>query len=76
MPRCDGNTLIRRLMEKAPDVPVIVVTGHLGMGDTETLELTDNVFSVLKKPVSLADLATDVEKAAQNKAASEHTLLH
>ncbi|NVK19113.1 MAG: PAS domain S-box protein [Methylocystaceae bacterium] len=66
MPRMDGLTLIKHLKERNPDLPVIVVTGHTGMDENAPEDLNQIAFSVLKKPVSLANLAAQVEKAGKS----------
>ena len=64
MPKMDGYTLIKHLKQRNPDIPVIVVTGHTGMDDVDTGNINKQAFAVLKKPVSLSELASQVEKAA------------
>lgn len=58
MPDGDGETLIHQLRRVAPELPIVVVTGHIGI--TESLE-ENNKLSVLKKPISLAAMAETVE---------------
>ncbi len=62
MPRGDGRELISRLREFDPLLPIIVVTGHMGV--TERLsdnEIDDELAVVVKKPVSLQMLAETIE---------------
>ena len=61
MPRCDGRNLIVRLRAHMPDLPVIVVTGHVGEQEARTLQADDDVAAVLRKPVSLRRVADLVE---------------
>ncbi|GAA0600132.1 PAS domain S-box protein [Caenispirillum bisanense] len=62
MPRCDGRNLIVRLRAHVPDLPVIVVTGHVGEQEARTLQADDDVAAVLRKPVSLRRVADLVEE--------------
>ncbi|SCA58030.1 putative Histidine kinase [Candidatus Terasakiella magnetica] len=66
MPKMDGYVLIKNLKERNPDIPIIVVTGHTGMEDISQEDLNRLAFSILKKPVSLSELSSQVEKAAQS----------
>ncbi len=60
MPRCDGAEMIRRMQSHVPDLPVIVVTGHLGHLETAAADLQDHTAAILKKPISLAELTRHV----------------
>lgn len=60
MPRCDGAEMIRRMQAHVPDLPVIVVTGHLGHLETAAADLQDHTAAILKKPISLAELTRHV----------------
>ncbi|SOE01688.1 PAS domain S-box-containing protein [Caenispirillum bisanense] len=62
MPRCDGRNLIVRLRAHVPDLPVVVVTGHVGEQEARALEADDDVAAVLRKPVSLARVADLVDE--------------
>lgn len=61
MPRLDGYGMIERLRAESPDLPIIVITGHVGI--TESPELNDglDVKQILRKPVSLGELAQAVD---------------
>jgi len=65
MPKMDGHALVKHLKERNPDLPIIVVTGHTGMDENDPDDLNQAAFSILKKPVSLANLAAQVEKAGK-----------
>ncbi|MDV7339390.1 PAS domain S-box protein [Terasakiella sp. A23] len=65
MPKMDGHHLIKHLKERKPDLPIIVVTGHTGIEETDAVDLNEVAFCVLKKPVSLSNLASQVEKAGK-----------
>lgn len=58
MPRCDGDTLMRRIHDHLPDLPVILVTGHLGHRDEAGVHLRSEAAGLLKKPISLLELST------------------
>ncbi len=69
MPNGDGTELVRRLREVQGDLPIIVVTGHMGM--TEDLAyLADDQAVVLKKPLSLKALRDHVERFTATRAAN------
>lgn len=71
MPRMDGYTLIKKLHERHPDLPIIVVTGHTGMEEAGQDNLQETAFAILKKPVSLSNLVKQVEKAGKMIAKEE-----
>jgi signal transduction histidine kinase len=56
MPRLSGTAVCRELMERAPTVPVLLLTGRLEVPQ-ETLMQTGNVRGVLFKPVGKGQLA-------------------
>lgn len=66
MPRMDGYVLIKNLKQRSPELPVIVVTGHTGMDDTDQQDLNRLAFKILKKPVSLSNLSESIEEALQS----------
>lgn len=66
MPKMDGYELMGQLKSRNPDLPVIVVTGHTGMEDDSQIDLNEQAFCVLKKPVSLSELSEQVKKATEN----------
>ena len=53
MPRMDGKELIRELRNHSPELPIIVLTGQLGLTEDLDEEIRPHVRQVLKKPVSL-----------------------
>lgn len=63
MPKMDGHTLTKHLNQRSPGLPIIVVTGHTGMEDNNPEELNHHSFSILKKPVSLSELVSEIERA-------------
>ncbi|NVJ91869.1 MAG: PAS domain S-box protein [Methylocystaceae bacterium] len=65
MPRMDGRLLMKKLKKRNPNLPVIVVTGHTGMEGNDLEDINELAFCVMKKPVSLAELVTQVNLAAK-----------
>lgn len=63
MPKMDGQELIKHLKHRNAELPIIVVTGHTGMGNGDPEGLNREAFCVLKKPVSLSELISTVEQA-------------
>jgi PAS domain S-box-containing protein len=61
MPGCDGRNLIASLRKHVPELPVVVVTGHVGAREARGLETDDQVAAVLRKPVSLQRMADLVD---------------
>ncbi len=60
MPDGDGEELVRRLRQVSPELPIVVVTGHIGT--TESLEdAAAHALTILKKPISLAAMAKAIE---------------
>ena len=60
MPHLDGYEFIRELRRDNPDLPIIVVTGHMRMEGGE--EKRTGAAVVLKKPINLRELAQTVER--------------
>ena len=58
----DGEMLIRQLRDVAPDLPIVVVTGHIGRTEILTREPANDRLKVIKKPVSLATMAETIEE--------------
>jgi len=56
MPVMDGEELIRRLRDRAPDLPIIVTTGKMAVGDGDEI-IAEGATHVLKKPIDLRELA-------------------
>lgn len=61
MPGCDGRNLIATLRTHVPDLPVVIVTGHVGAREARGLETDDQVAAVLRKPASLQQVAELVD---------------
>jgi PAS domain S-box-containing protein len=65
MPDGDGEELVRRLRRASPDLPIVIVTGHIGA--TESLEdAAAQDLTILKKPISLAAMAKAIETLLHN----------
>jgi two-component system, OmpR family, response regulator len=64
MPGMDGLELLRRLRREAPDMPVVLLTGHASVElGVQGMEL--GAFDYLLKPVDLDELLDTVRRAAQ-----------
>ena len=61
----DGEMLIRQLRDVAPDLPIVVVTGHIGRTEILAREPANDRLKVIKKPVSLATMAETIEEMLQ-----------
>jgi two-component system, cell cycle sensor histidine kinase and response regulator CckA len=68
MPLGDGLQLMRRLAERAPRLPIIVVTGHMGRKGTPEQEFRRYAAEVLSKPVSLLALAEVMDRLMRETA--------
>ena len=64
MPRMDGLTLLRRVVARHPDVPVIVVTAH-GRVDRAVEAMKAGAFDFVAKPFETAELKAIIAKAAR-----------
>ena len=62
----DGLTLCKRLLASAPDVPVIVVTGHASM-ESAVKALRVGAYDYLPKPVEPDILLAAVRRALDNR---------
>jgi len=59
MPRLNGHEALARLREVAPDLPIILTSGHLGPSDEEAA-LGAGASSLLVKPYTVAQLSDAV----------------
>lgn len=64
MPRSDGAELMHRIHDHVPELPVILVTGHLGHLEETSQALEQEAAAVVKKPLSLARLSALVRDHA------------
>ena len=78
MPRLDGRATIHRLREneKTRDIPIIVLSAHLGSDAAERAQMVDlGVRDFLSKPVTLDRLVSEVQKyvgSGRNGVAKAH----
>ena len=66
MPDGDGQQLINSLRSLDPNLPIIVVTGHIGTTESLEEEAGGRYFAMLKKPISLAVMAETLEQLLQS----------
>ena len=65
MPGMDGLETLRHMKEKAPKVPVILLTGHACMGvAVQGLDL--GAYDYMLKPVAISELIIKMEEAARS----------
>ena len=64
MPKMDGLSLLRKVVARHPDVPVIVVTAH-GRVDSAVEAMKAGAFDFVTKPFENADLKSIIAKAAR-----------
>lgn len=62
MPKLDGRGALARLRRLAPDLPVILTSGHLGPSDEEAV-LGEGARSLLSKPYTVRQLTDAVAEA-------------
>ena len=65
MPSMDGLETLRHMKEKAPQIPVILLTGHACMGvAVQGLDL--GAYDYMLKPVAISELIIKMEEAARS----------
>src|SRR5918911_1490243 len=64
MPRMDGLSLLRKVVSRHPDVPVIVVTAH-GRIDSAVEAMKAGAFDFLAKPFDHGELKSIIAKACK-----------
>ena len=65
MPGMDGFETLRHMKEKAPKIPVILLTGHACMGvAVQGLDL--GAYDYMLKPVAISELIIKMEEAARS----------
>src|SRR5947209_8730760 len=64
MPRMDGLSLLRKVVARHPDVPVIVVTAH-GRVDSAVEAMKAGAFDFVTKPFDHGELKAIIAKAAR-----------
>ena len=67
MPGMDGLETLRHMKAKAPELPVILLTGHACMGvAVQGMDL--GAYDYMLKPVSISELIIKMEEAARSAA--------
>ena len=67
MPGMDGLETLRHMKAKAPELPVILLTGHACMGvAVQGMDL--GAYDYMLKPVSISELIIKMEDAARSAA--------
>ena len=74
LPDLDGMSILKRLHESRPDVPVIVMTGYSTV-DNAVQAMKGGAFDYLAKPFSADELLIAAEKAISNKQLREENVL-
>ena len=65
MPGMDGLETLRHMKQKAPKLPVLLLTGHACMGvAVEGLDL--GAYDYMLKPVAISELIIKMEEAARS----------
>ena len=65
MPGMDGLETLRHMKEKAPKIPVILLTGHACIGvAVQGLDL--GAYDYMLKPVAISELIIKMEEAARS----------
>jgi DNA-binding response OmpR family regulator len=62
MPGMDGLETLRRMKEKAPALPVLLLTGHACMG-TAVQGMDIGAYDYMLKPVAISELIAKMEEA-------------
>ncbi|MHB0878711.1 MAG: response regulator [Anaerolineae bacterium] len=62
MPKLDGLSALRIIRQLAPDIPVVMITGHAAEADIAA-SIRVGAFACLAKPVSPTDLAAAIGQA-------------
>lgn len=75
MPGMNGPALAKRLLETAPDLPVLFISGHSNI-DSDLLKLDNPRISFLTKPVLASQLTTRVRELLARKDIHMTTRLH
>src|SRR5215510_1905943 len=65
MPGLNGTELLKRVLEKYPGTPVIVVSGHSDQDNAQTL-ISRGAFDYLLKPFRLEVVEESVKRALQS----------
>src|SRR2546421_153665 len=74
MPKMDGLSLLRKVVSRHPDVPVIVITAH-GRIDSAVEAMKAGAFDFLAKPFDHGELKAIIAKAARQSDYSERNVV-
>ncbi len=66
MPNLDGQQLLRAVRERAPEIPVILITGH-GSVDMAVTAVRDGAYDFLEKPYNPERLVETIHRACENR---------
>ncbi len=66
MPEMDGIEVLQKLMEKCPEVPVIMISGH-GNVDTAVDAIKKGAYDFIEKPLDLNRLLVTIRNAVERK---------
>ena len=66
MPQMNGLSVLRRVLEIDPDIPVILLTGH-GDVPMAVQALKDGAYDFLAKPFPMEDLVVSLRRASQKR---------
>lgn len=69
LPDTDGFEVMAELLQRSPNVPVVIMTAH-GNGDTGELAIARGAFAFLLKPFSRTDLLSTIARACGTPEAS------
>jgi len=72
MPDMDGNVTLEEIRKRAPEIPVIMLTGH-GADLSARHALGEGAFDYLSKPCDIDLLATRIADAGQAKPPADQT---
>lgn len=70
MPGLTGVDLLKRVQQRGPDTPVILISGKAGEHDSQSL-IEAGAFAYVKKPFKLDEIEQLVERAVVRKEALE-----
>lgn len=66
MPEMDGIEVLQKVMEKAPEMPVIMISGH-GNIDTAVDAIKKGAYDFIEKPLDLNRLLITIRNAVERK---------
>ena len=74
MPQKDGFDVLRHVLSRAPDVPVILITAH-GTVDSAVAAIKAGAFDYITKPFDQAEFKQVIDKAAKTRALAQKNVL-